>query len=126
MQAIRILSVLTLAAFLAGCGEGDPNKDLKPVDKNAPKPSAAGAGPKAPGGGENQAETTAPGAVEVTFDHSARSARRESRPAGRSISETALASPRLAAGRSTPKRARDTGRHDPPRPCSGTSPTCSP
>jgi hypothetical protein len=62
LQAIRILGVATLAAFIIGCGEGDPNKDLKPIDKNAPKPSATGASPKAGGAGAGTG-AAAPGVV---------------------------------------------------------------
>ena len=54
--AVGAVGALAAVGFLAGCGEGDPNKDLKPVDKNAPKPTGAGAGPKQPG-------AAAPGAV---------------------------------------------------------------
>jgi len=44
---MRFLKVGLLFAFLfavVGCGGGDLNKDLKPASKDAPKPSAVGAG----------------------------------------------------------------------------------
>jgi hypothetical protein len=33
----RLVAALVLAGLL-GCSEGDPNRNLKPVDPNAPKP----------------------------------------------------------------------------------------
>ncbi len=46
MKQVLRIAVCTLSlVVLVGCGKGDPaadaNKNLKPVDPNAPKPSAA-------------------------------------------------------------------------------------
>ncbi|QVL32638.1 hypothetical protein KIH39_01605 [Telmatocola sphagniphila] len=59
MRKIKFLT-LTASLFLLGCGEKDLNKDLKPVGKDAPKPSAAGA-PAAPGKSDGkQSNSVAP------------------------------------------------------------------
>ena len=42
---LKLLGLLLVGAgLLSGCGEKDLNKDFKPVGKDAPMPSAVGAG----------------------------------------------------------------------------------
>lgn len=53
MRMIKFFALILFVAA-AGCGgKDDLNKDLKPVGKDAPKPTAAGATP----GGANKAAT---------------------------------------------------------------------
>lgn len=46
MKWTKVFAVLSVVAVSAtvGCGDGDLNKNVKPIDKNAPRPSAAGEG----------------------------------------------------------------------------------
>jgi len=50
---VRLLTLLFCVAFTFGCGQSDLNKDLKPVDPDAPRPKQATdkfeGGKKAPG-----------------------------------------------------------------------------
>jgi hypothetical protein len=48
LKAICQLLALFALALALGCGKGDLNKDLKPVDPNMPRPEAAKGG-AAPG-----------------------------------------------------------------------------
>lgn len=38
MKFVRLLLGVIFLAAAVGCGKGDLNKDLKPVDPNAPRP----------------------------------------------------------------------------------------
>ena len=64
MKLLTRFAALVLVVALVGCGKGDPaaeaNKNLKPIDPNAPKPvAAAGAG----AGGGAEAPTANVGAI---------------------------------------------------------------
>ncbi|AMV23063.1 hypothetical protein VT84_01535 [Gemmata sp. SH-PL17] len=63
----RFTFPVLLAAFVvlaAGCGkDDDPNKNLKPIDPNTPKPMGAGAGPapkQGPGDGSKAPAPVSP------------------------------------------------------------------
>jgi hypothetical protein len=53
LNHLRLVLSAGLLAAVVGCGSGDPNKDLKPIDPNTKplKPATEGAG----GGGEKPA-----------------------------------------------------------------------
>lgn len=55
MKILSRIAMLALVVALVGCGKGDPtaeaNKNLKPVDPSAPKPSSATAAGGAGTGG---------------------------------------------------------------------------
>ena len=38
MRHLRTLLYAVVMAAATGCGGGDPNKNLKPIDPNAPRP----------------------------------------------------------------------------------------
>jgi len=59
----RVAALLAAFVFVLGCNKKeDPNKNLKPVDPNAPRPQV---GSDNPGGGGGQKEKTAEGAPPV-------------------------------------------------------------
>jgi hypothetical protein len=53
LNRLRLVLSAGLLAAVVGCGSGDPNKNLKPIDPNTPppKPAVEGAG----GGGDKPA-----------------------------------------------------------------------
>ncbi len=55
----RFLLLTFVSIFVLGCGGSDPNKDLKPVPKDAPMPKAAGASQGAGGGDGMKAKAPA-------------------------------------------------------------------
>lgn len=56
MKIKRLGLVLISVGFLLGCGDKDLNKDFKPVEKDAPMPTAMGASSS----GQQKAASTPP------------------------------------------------------------------
>lgn len=57
MKRFGLMAAAFAVAACVGCGDGDLNKDVKPVGKDAPKPEGAGAG----AGGKKAGPPTGPG-----------------------------------------------------------------